>query len=994
MPVEYLGPLEGEQNKAEYLGPLEKVEYVGPLKAKEPSGAGGSFKEPWEEKFVKDNPNLYGLYGAVTETPKELTKIGHLKYAYPEEREKYNALTTQQQTRQLLWDTLEDVGVLGAGRILKGASQIVQKYAPDTYKFWTKSRSLWGKKPAVNPTTEGASQVESMYDETSEAIKEIHKRTPKDIYKSLKRAIVDVSGNIKKELHKQGDLGRQAVIRHDLIAGANSKAIRQIDDATKQIFGDLTGQEQEYLNRAIQSRRTIAIEKYKDIKHPKGLGAKQHQEWLDSLAPEIQNKINTKTGAYFEVMKGQLDDLLNEGLITKKSHETLRQIEYSPRRFLQHIDPEKSYGFGGQKISIPDSGIKQLAGGSEELLEKDASLLMQQTISRTQTRIFRNKANKALYALAETQPTNGIVSKLKGRPPAGHETIDVMIEGQKKEMIMPSEMAREWVQRDPAINSQMANVIGWMSGAKVLRAMATGYNPEFALTNFPRDIAHIWLTTQEYSSTAPKAGAQLAKDLISVLPDAIFRKGRWTEYINEGGGMEFLTHQGKVTQHKGIWDSLHKVFGWLGETSEILPRLALRQRAINSGKSTEEATWIARNYLDFSQGGNFAKAMDSGVPYLNASIQGTRGIVRAASQNPGEFVYKVSQIGTLATGMYLANKNQNPEAWDQISDRDKINNWIITTPHSYLDKDGNKKHIYFKIAKDQGQRAVATLFENLMGKYMGEEIDVDQITDSIADAIPMLPTDLMPPTLDAIMGYTVNKDFWRNQDIWRGPEIEPKKEYTKYTHPAFVKAGEATGLSPERTKYALSQYFTHGNVYTSLAGYGWNQLLENLPEESKELVTEEVILNQPFVRRIANDTNPYYQYDKELKETKIKADTERYVRTRNFDKLSQGVYDKATTKEELNEFIKATPREDQKRLRQRHQRRGKLQEIPNRRWWLELSRLNPEAKATVFWNRLRDADEEETKMLNKYLRKVPGIRSDRFQRRLQQLKAKKIPSDQ
>jgi len=77
-----------------------------------------------------------------------------------------------------------------------------------------------------------------------------------------------------------------------------------------------------------------------------------------------------------------------------------------------------------------------------------------------------------------------------------------------------------------------------------------------------------------------------------------------------------------------------------------------------------------------------------GIPYLNAGIQGTRGIFRAASQNPGQFAFKVAQLGALTIGLTIANKMRNPEADASISDTDKTNYFNITTGLYYTDKNG------------------------------------------------------------------------------------------------------------------------------------------------------------------------------------------------------------------------------------------------------------------------------------------------------------------
>ena len=961
--------------------------------------------------FAARHPNIYGLGGAAKETAIEVSKmLPYVKYVYPEEREKFLELDKQHQTRDLLLEDLLKVVPIGfGGKIAKDVGFVTKKYLPKTYEFFTKARSLGGiakegvpsEVPSIAAQETDAAKVESMYDRTLEANQKLGKTTPSQVYKAVKSKFVDTSGNIKSELLKQGDIGKTAVARHDLVAGATSKAVQDFEAVAEPLFGDLKPVEQEYLNRVIQSKRTIAIENYKDIKHPEGLGAKEHQAWLDSIPQPLAQKLNQKADTYFGVMKNQLDSLLQEGLITPEAHESLVQGgDYSPRKFLQHIDPERTFEFGGKKITVPDSGIQKLAEGSEGLLLNDSRTLLQQTITRTQNRIFRNRANKALYDVAEQIPDNGVVRSAKiikttkeGAPvyetaPAGHSKISTMINGQQKEMIMPNEMAKEWVTRSPEVTPQLANFIGWISGNKILKPMATGLNPEFALTNFPRDIAHIWLSTQEYSPVAPKAGLQMAGDFSKVLGDAVFRKGVWKDYINEGGGMEFLTHQGKVTSKlKGTVSSLQKILGWFGETSEITSRLMLRQRAIANGKTPEEATWIARNYLDFSQGGSWAKAVDTAVPYFNAGIQGTRGIFRAAAQKPGIFTFKIAQLGTLATGLYMANKTQNPEALAQVSDRDKVNNWIITTPFSYKDKDGTKKYVYFKVAKDQGQRVFATIFENLMAKYMGSDVNVDQITQSVQEALPITPTQPIPPSISALMGYAANKDFWKNEDIWKGPNIKEQEQYTRYTHPGFVKTGETTGLSPEKTKFALSQFFTSGNIYTSLVGYGWNKLLNQGSEQDKQLTTEEVVLKQPFIRKIAKSTDPLNQYSKSMKEINTDISTEKYMIARAADSISQKVYDGKLTKNDMKTFINSMPITERQNLWQRYIRMGSIQDLPDKRWWLEVGNMdNPEAKATAYWNKWRDSSPEIQKQMDDKVKTLQWIRGQKFYYRLNQLK--------
>lgn len=852
-------------------------------------------------------------------------------------------------------------------------------------------------------------KVEWLYIESELNLKDKRKPSFKKTYAAAKRALVDTSGNIKKQLLKNmGERGKEAVIEHDLIAGAEGKAEAMADKAEKAIYKGLSKNEEHLLNRAIQSRRTIAISKYKpEVKHPLGLTAEEHKEFMKDIPEEV----NKRADLYFKEMEKVLDDLKAEGLIDEGAYKNLKSKgDYSPRKFIQYIDPEISYSISGRTITTPSSGIKALDEGSYNTMETNSRLLLRNVISRTQGRIFRNRANKAAYKIAKESPDNGIfeiakvIKKTKAgklvyqKAPGGHTKIKAMIDGQAKEMIMPDKYAKEWVTRDPLITQQMANIIGWLSGSKILKAMATGLNPGFAITNFPRDIAHVWIVTSEYSSFLPKFAFQMLNDLRQTKKDAFLRRGSFNDYVDEGGMMTFLTTQGRPikTRVKAI-KALQQYLGYSGETSEIWTRLALRNRALKKGKSPKEATWIARNYLDFYQGGSVMKAIDSGIPYINAGMQGTRGIFRAAADNPTDTLWKFAQLGALASGLFLSAYFLGKECYDRIRDRDKVNNFCIPTPFSFTDKNGNKRWLYFKIAKDQGQRIVCTIFENLIKKAMGEKINGDQVAQSIQEFIPIIPSENLPPSLDAMFGYMANRDLWTREDIWKGDKIKPREEYTSYTHPALVKAGKLTGASPERLKFSLSQVFTRGNIYTSLVGGGLSLAIKDQPEKDKRKIKAEIITRLPIIKRLASLTPPYSEKElKRAEKAKTEEATRRYKQRRELGEMANEYYRKLKDEKQkdtalLNQmktFIKAQPKEDRERLRRWVNNYGRIYDIPDRAWWLDVADMPPETRATVFWTKYLESNQEERKELVAIAKKIPGFVSDRFKKRFNILKTK------
>ena len=278
----------------------------------------------------------------------------------------------------------------------------------------------------------------------------------------------------------------------------------------------------------------------------------------------------------------------------------------------------------------------------------------------------------------------------------------------------------------------------------------------------------------------------------------------------------------------------------------------------------------------------------------------------------------------------------------------------------------------------------------MMAKYLGDEVRPDQIIDSLQDALPVIPGVRLSPTIEGVLGYGMNKDFWLREDIWRGPDIDPSLEVTRRTNPAFIKAGDITGLSPERTRYVLSQLFTRGNIYTSLAGYSSKILLDEVSPAERRMITEEAILKKPFIRRVLKATNPAIKQREVIDEEKQKATTETYMRSRKLDDLLLLKEEGLATKKDVVKFIREEAiehPEEVSRMIDRMVRFERMDKLQDKRWWINLSAVSsPEAKARIYWRRYRDEGPAVQKRLNKDRARVPGITSSRFYMELRRLK--------
>ena len=1005
--------------------------------------------------FMTAHPNLYGAYGAIKEVSKA---IPFSKYLHQDERKKFMGLSQQEQTRDILMETLwTELGLAGKP-IAEGSKLIAKRYFPKSLGKLVKTtddvagkilkyQDETGKTPdkatiakwikATNTQADevhkNAASVDAMFDAADRALKKQKQFTASELMDDFMTTMVDVSHRPKKALRGMGELGKDAIIKKDLIVGATGKGLMLADQATKRIYTGLDGKPLgkeaiDVAHKYIQMKNIITTSARKKVKNP--VSPKQAEDWISTLDDGTRQVADKVWREYTNATRGILDERFKAGYLTKNQYEALVDAgPYSQRLFLKKM---VNTDFAtGKKISQASSGIKRLGKGSEDFMSRDYDELLKQSIVKLENDKAMNEANLALEAIAKANPKNALVKEWKptknipitpktktsgvvntifeeGKPvsmlvkrkaPDGFEPIAYYKDGKQHFLLMPKEMAKGWVKSDPLLREEAKNIIQWITLTKPLKAMATGMNPEFAVSNMPRDIARAWLVTDEYSSFFPKFVAQMANDIRQTAVDAITRKGSAIDYILEGGSMDTLTKQGRIFKNK--LDGLQNLLGWAGETSEVWVRLAIRNRALkNMAKSgrvideaaRREATWLARNQLDFAQGGNFAKALDAGIPYFNAAIQGGRGMFRAFAERPAQTLYKAGQVMTMSMGLYYANRFRHPEAMAQIPDRENINNFVIALPKSlnYKDKDGKTRYTYVKIAKDQSQRFFATLGEAFARKMIGDPVDAENIAISVQEAIPFMPISSFPPTVSALFGYMSNTDFWRQENIWdeqmSGGPVKPELEYTRQTPEFFKQAGKATGLSPERMRYALSQVFTHGNIYTDIAGWAWDDLMQQAPEEVRE-ATAKRVLDTPFVRRLVNETSPDYALKKKNAEIELEANSQRYERTREFDDISQGYYDGMKTEKDVWNYIDSVPYQDRKRIIDRHMRRGQMQNIVNKSWWFDIMYMaNPEAKALAYHTRYEFADDDNRKILDEELYRVPGVRSARFFTQLEKLR--------
>lgn len=883
------------------------------------------------------------------------------------------------------------------------AKLLLDRYRKDISKGLTKAEHLELDKVIASRRTieidlNKSAERERLHDSINLAKQERDKIKGRiDKALSVKRKPLDakieqltkVKERIEAIREKEGKLKREQI-------SELSQAKKGIEQAEKDIrkLGRAAAKEVkervEPLKKAIEDLAD-KINRLGKMAHPEGLTMKEHQAYLDSLSPEMKQRLFPRADAYSQAMRDQLNELLKEGLLTQKAYNAIAKKGeyYSLREYLETIDPEEKVALRGQSKKVMGSGLHRLDEGSLELMENDHTVLLEEVISRTQRRIFNNRAAQRLHVLAEktVDPNQGILSDIlrvaeEGEEiPAGYMELYAMVEGERKTMWMREDIAKEYMD-EPLITRQ--SVVRWLEMltlARPLKISATGWNPEFFITNLPRDMMLMWGATNQYSSTFPIAMVQMAKDMLKVAPDLATKKGRYEAAAKQGMLQDLLTAQGRPVFGKGKWKTFSEALAWPGEFTETLTRMAVRERAIKNGLSEEEAAFEARNVLDYTQAGHAAQIAEMGSPYIKAAIAGTRAVLRYAKENPGMFAYKMAQLGSFSASLYYYNTVMSgmPEAYDSIPTTDKAKFFNILIPSmAQTDENKNVRVPYIRIAKDQGQQMFTPLFDAMMALKLGRDFDYEQLTDAFHGGLPVTEQSVFGPAASMISSLHNYSLFFRD-NIYKGKPVELWAEYDSRTNPMAYKLGQMTsyvdektgerkslpgvGVSPKRLEVAVGSVIAQSHPFAPMVGESFRAIMDKTPTAKKREIYDEWN-SIPGLRRLIKWTKPYNpQALKSIEKAKIAENTAKKIHNDKlkeiFEKEKGGLSSRAKavltyTKTVLKDKKGFGGLKEWRRLNRRFEMMQKMEmvgDIPNKPFWYELKEISdPETKALAYHN--------------------------------------------
>jgi len=144
---------------------------------------------------------------------------------------------------------------------------------------------------------------------------------------------------------------------------------------------------------------------------------------------------------------------------------------------------------------------------------------------------------------------------------------------------------------------------------------------------------------------------------------------------------------------------------------------------------------------------------------------------------------KLAQFAALVVGLYIAMKKMCPKTAKELKyDINAQNNLVVPfgDDFGFEDEKGQMRYPYLKVPLDPSSRFFKKFFEAATDKWLGEEIDIEGTINALEQVSPVGISSL-PPSLNGLIGYVTNKNFWLNEDIWQRTDkpcfwTTPKRE--------------------------------------------------------------------------------------------------------------------------------------------------------------------------------------------------------------------------
>ena len=682
----------------------------------------------------------------------------------------------------------------------------------------------------MDPAQEASARAVGMF-APKKTYKQVMQEASKDLGKKLQQGIADQFAPIRELDEKAYWLSRlskgsDGALEAALLYGAPviRDGVYDVDVHGKgfaKIMADLDGEHNRFLLwEAAHRAEDLKAEGRENLFTDQDISALKTLDQPDAMHPNRAQKFAQARREYRDFNEAMLKIARDSGILSDEDYRLFRDQAYVP--FYRVMEGGDAAVPGGGKSAglVNQYAFKKLKGGTSKLNE-DLLVNVLGNYSHLLGAAARNRAAKATMDAAEAA---GIAHQVPAAA-AGKGSVAVRDGGKEVHYYIddPHLLA--------AVSAMSRQVPGWMKPLSTFKRVLTHAvttMPGFKVRNLIRDsisalaVGDLSPNIAKNLVEGAKGTSKKSQTYASMLASGgIIRMGSMLEgneasrahrLIEKGVPAHTILDRGMTDKLFGQARDLYHAYQELGDRSENINRAALYQQLIKQGKSHAEASFMARDMLDFSMQGNWPviRFLTQSVPFMNARIQGLYKLGKAAASNPLRVGAVVGSV--MMASLALQWAYQDDPDWKNREDWDRDNYWWF--------KIGGTA---YRIPKPFEIGAAGTIAERtaelMMDKEMTGKRYMGRVVDILGQQFALNPT---PQIVKPLVDVYANKDAFTGRPIENQAmqALQPEDRYDAHTSmtarflgqlglpdPVQLIQGRYQQLSPVQMESLLHGYF-------------------------------------------------------------------------------------------------------------------------------------------------------------------------------------------
>lgn len=472
--------------------------------------------------------------------------------------------------------------------------------------------------------------------------------------------------------------------------------------------------------------------------------------------------------------------------------------------------------------------------GSERPIESPLGSL----IDHTRLAIRQGEVNKAARMLAgyrDLPGMEGLITEVPQGTSVPKHSFSYLDAGRKRTF----ETTPEFAAAAKALDIQSIGVLGkiFAAPARVMKLFTTGVSAPFAFSNVMADALQTAVTSK-YDNSLLSPGAFGKAFLAAFSPK---HTHLWDDIVRQGGGFTSFDlfrgepHQNVASIRSGrnpaararytaqhpiqsVGDLFRAAEDLVGRTEQFgrariyeMTLEAARKQGMNEADARalaiNESNNRLPNYLRF---GSAMRSLNAAIPYLNANIQGSRSLLRAARENPGQTAARLGMalyLPVAVTTLWNISDPERRKAYEDIERWEKDNNLIWIPPNPTKDKQGRWNVVKVKITP--GLSNLSVPLRRGLEQYAGlDPVGAGEIAQALFGAVSPIEASskglstIVPQAIKPTVQAMANYDFFRQRPIVsdRLKDLPPNLQVMPYTSGTARVVGEKLGASPIKTE--------------------------------------------------------------------------------------------------------------------------------------------------------------------------------------------------